>query len=118
MRKMNGAIKSLWNHYVIGKQVCRKSGRGPAGLTAPAYFKLLLECQFFPEIFKQVSGSFNDYVDIGLLNMGHFFLWGGWGDISRYSKVFVRLEFPLSRTLTLLPLFGRISRCTESISLI
>ena len=22
MRKMNGAIKSLWNHYVIGKHTC------------------------------------------------------------------------------------------------
>ena len=43
------------------------------------YFKLLLECQFFPEMFKRVRGSFNDYVDIRLLNTGHFFLWGGWG---------------------------------------
>ena len=74
-------------------------------------------------MFKRVRGSFNDYVIIyTFVKYGPFFFCGvdGEGDISRYSKVFVRLEFPLSRkqnAITLLPLFGRISRCTESIYL-
>ena len=60
------------------------------------YFKLLLKCQFIPEVFKQVRrGSFNDT----FVKHGPFFSCGvdGEGDVSRYSIVFVRLEFSLSR---------------------
>ena len=47
---------------------------------------------------KQVRESFNNYVDTRtFVKHGPFFSVGvdGEGDISRYSKVFVRLEFPL-----------------------
>ena len=47
-------------------------------LAACYHFKILLEYQFFPKMFKQVQGSVNEYeVDIyARLNTGHFFRWG------------------------------------------
>ena len=60
-----------------------------------------------------------------MLNTDHFFCGGGAegeGDISWYSTVIVRLEFPQSRkqntNSTSVQLFGRISRCAELMSLI
>ena len=72
------------------------------------FFKLLLECLFFHEMFKQVRGSFNDYVDTFVyymhVNLTRAILFcggGGAGAYSRYSiaKVYriVRLEFPQRR---------------------
>ena len=57
--------------------------------------QILLEYQFFPEMFKQVHGSVNEYEDTpACLNTGHFFLGGegGGGGTLRYMYMYSHIS--------------------------